>query len=994
MAYDSATSQLLLFEGWTTGGDIGTTWAWNSTTSSWTEVATTGPAARNGASMVYDPATSQLILFGGENGSTQYNDTWKWTGSAWTQLSPAASPSVRFLAAAAYNPATGQVVLFGGYNYPSSSYLHDTWTWNGTTWTQQSPVTSPVVRQGPSMAYDSATGEMVLFGGNNGGTYYNDTWYWTGSTWVQVSAASDPGCTTACTASPPGRTIESMAYDAASSQLLVFGGQTSGGALAGDTWLIGAPTVTALSPSSGPVAGATTVVITGTGFTGAPATGAVMFGSSPATSYTVNSATQITATSPAGALGTVDVTVTTPDGASATSALDQFTYQAAPTISAVSPLGGLPVGGTAVTITGTNFTGATAIKFGAVSAPNPIVVSSTTVVVLSPAGTAGVVDVTATTSSGTSATSAADQFTYESPPSLTGISPSTGTPSGGTSVTITGTGFTGASGVKFGSVTAGSYTVSSSTQITTVSPAQSASTVHVTVTTPSGTSATSAADRFTYGARISGTVTDLANPTGLAGVCVSVKSSTGSGQTTTAADGTYSISGLPAGSYIVEFDPSCSGTVFTSDLTQWYNDAPTQADADPVTVTGGQTASGISALLFSTAGTLPGAPTNVAAIWGNASAIVTWSDPQNNGSAIVSYTVIATDSTNPANGGQSCTVDGSRATSCNVTGLKNGDNYTFAVAATNGVGTGPSSSTSNVIMPMTVPGAPTNVSATRSMVRTSAGITWLAPASTGGSPITGYIVKASGGGGQACRTTGAIYCTVTGLVNGASYTFSVVATNILGPGPASLASNQLLTGRWTQVAFTLSSTTAVYGNEQADSLSVKAYVQFAKNMPTPTGTVSITLFSKTICKLTLRAGKASCRLSPRELALGIYHLVATYSGNGIYLGSSKAKKLVIVKTRPTVSKLHLSHSKVSFGHEQLVRISVVTLSLRTGTPSGNVTIKEGSKLICTIKLINDIGSCRLSSRQLGVGIHTLVASYPGNPMYLSSVTSAKLTVVA
>jgi hypothetical protein len=70
------------------------------------------------------------------------------------------------------------------------------------------------------------------------------------------------------------------------------------------------------------------------------------------------------------------------------------------------------------------------------------------------------------------------------------------------------------------------------------------------------------------------------------------------------------------------------------------------------------------------------------------------------------------------------------------------------------------------------------------MVRTSAAIAWLAPSSTGGSPITGYIVKASGGGGQACRTTGATSCTVTGLVNGASYSFSVVATNILGAGPA------------------------------------------------------------------------------------------------------------------------------------------------------------------------------------------------------------------
>ncbi len=192
----------------------------------------------------------------------------------------------------------------------------------------------------------------------------------------------------------------------------------------------------------------------------------------------------------------------------------------------------------------------------------------------------------------------------------------------------------------------------------------------------------------------------------------------------------------------------------------------------------------------------------------------------------------------------------------------------------------------------------------------------------------------------------------------------------------------------------MSSPTAVYGDEQSVGLSVKAYVQFAKHMPTPTGTVTITVLSKTICTVTLKSGIGSCRLSARELALGTYHLVATYSGNGSYLGSSKAKKLVVVKTRPTVSTLHLSHPTVTYGHEQLARLSVVTLSLRTGTPTGTVTITEGSKVICRIALFDDTGSCRLSPRQLGVGTHTLVASYPGNPMYLPSVATAKLTVVA
>ena len=93
------------------------------------------------------------------------------------------------------------------------------------------------------------------------------------------------------------------------------------------------PTVTSLATTSGPSAGGTSVVITGTGFTGASA---VVFGSTSATGFTVNSATQITATAPAGSAGTVDITVTTVGGTSATSAADQFTYVAPPTITSIS----------------------------------------------------------------------------------------------------------------------------------------------------------------------------------------------------------------------------------------------------------------------------------------------------------------------------------------------------------------------------------------------------------------------------------------------------------------------------------------------------------------------------------------------------------------------------------------------------------------------------------------------------------------------------------
>jgi hypothetical protein len=93
------------------------------------------------------------------------------------------------------------------------------------------------------------------------------------------------------------------------------------------------PTVTSISPASGPGTGGTAVFIIGTGFTGATS---VSFGQTAASNVSIQSNTQITATSSAGS-GTVDVTVTTPGGTSATSSADQFTYTTAPPTWSVSP---------------------------------------------------------------------------------------------------------------------------------------------------------------------------------------------------------------------------------------------------------------------------------------------------------------------------------------------------------------------------------------------------------------------------------------------------------------------------------------------------------------------------------------------------------------------------------------------------------------------------------------------------------------------------------
>jgi len=253
------------------------------------------------------------------------------------------------------------------------------------------------------------------------------------------------------------------------------------------------PAVNNLSVSTGPTSGGTSVVLTGLNLTGATA---VQFGSADASSFTVDSATQITAVSPSASAGNVNIRVTTPFGISATSSANQFTFIAPPTVSGISPNLGLTSGGTSVILTGTNFSTATSVNFG-LSSASFIIDSNTQITATSPANSAGTVDITVTTPYGTSTTSSADEFTYGNSPTVTGVSPSFGPTFGGTSVTITGTDFSDATDVHFGASSA-SFIVDNNNQITATSPANSAGTINITVTTPYGTSTISSADEFTY----------------------------------------------------------------------------------------------------------------------------------------------------------------------------------------------------------------------------------------------------------------------------------------------------------------------------------------------------------------------------------------------------------------------------------------------------------------------------------------------------------------
>jgi alpha-tubulin suppressor-like RCC1 family protein len=169
------------------------------------------------------------------------------------------------------------------------------------------------------------------------------------------------------------------------------------------------PTVTSVSPAVGPRTGETTVTVTGSGFSDASA---VKFGASNAVSFTINSATSITAVSPAGT-GVVDVTVSAPAGTSPKVTADRFTYLTRPTVTKLAPKTGPAGGGTIVTITGKELAGVTAVDFGSSAAKDVTVKSATSISAEAPPGKAGTAYVTVTTPGGTSAASSKAKFKYK-----------------------------------------------------------------------------------------------------------------------------------------------------------------------------------------------------------------------------------------------------------------------------------------------------------------------------------------------------------------------------------------------------------------------------------------------------------------------------------------------------------------------------------------------------------------------------------------------------
>ena len=171
-----------------------------------------------------------------------------------------------------------------------------------------------------------------------------------------------------------------------------------------------APTIGAISPSSGPIAGGTAVTVTGKNF----AAGAtVSLGGTAATGVIVVNSTTIMATTAAHTAGAVNVVVTNADAQSGTLP-NSFTYVSpnpAPSVTAITPTSGTTGGGTAVSITGMGFLAGAAVSLGGTAATGVTVVNSTTITATTPAHSVGTVNVAVTNTDGKSG-SLPNSYTY------------------------------------------------------------------------------------------------------------------------------------------------------------------------------------------------------------------------------------------------------------------------------------------------------------------------------------------------------------------------------------------------------------------------------------------------------------------------------------------------------------------------------------------------------------------------------------------------------
>lgn len=198
-------------------------------------VSADAPPARGLSSLAFDAVHGQTVVFGGLGESGVLSDTWEWNGTSWSEnctAPPCAAPSGRFRAAMAFDTAHGVSVLFGGMDDNGDSHC-DTWEWDHSAWTQREPSTScgdarPSNRFGHAMASAGDEGILVFGGISESDGYTNDLWQWKDRRWTRLCSGCDPDSL------PKSRYDGSLVYG--NGVLLLFGGADGDGTPLQDLW--------------------------------------------------------------------------------------------------------------------------------------------------------------------------------------------------------------------------------------------------------------------------------------------------------------------------------------------------------------------------------------------------------------------------------------------------------------------------------------------------------------------------------------------------------------------------------------------------------------------------------------------------------------------------------------------------------------------------------------------------------------------------------------
>jgi hypothetical protein len=230
MAYDRKIHKLVLFGGVSGFTLFSDTWLWDGASSTWTQAnPKTIPAGAVAPILFTDPANGHVDMFGGKRHMFYSRDTFQWTGKDWKllKLDEKKSPYPRMASVIAQDPIRKNVVLFGGIS--DNWVVQNTWTWDGTNWTEQNPTTQPPPLYYTTGAWDPILKEVVVFGGGSVAVDQNTTWAWNGSDWAKRSPLKHPA----------DREGLGTVWDPISHQFLVFDGYNfNTGKYFGDTWAL------------------------------------------------------------------------------------------------------------------------------------------------------------------------------------------------------------------------------------------------------------------------------------------------------------------------------------------------------------------------------------------------------------------------------------------------------------------------------------------------------------------------------------------------------------------------------------------------------------------------------------------------------------------------------------------------------------------------------------------------------------------------------------